>query len=111
MRTTTLELSGQWVPPAPHTINVAACNTHQAIVSYGGNTLVYLEIQGQDLKELGYEPGSWASLVGLLFLYFYPDFSWLLIFFFRRVTMENDIACLDISPLGMVPYITPLSKI
>eukprot|EP00026_Physarum_polycephalum_P001286 Phypoly_transcript_01287.p1 GENE.Phypoly_transcript_01287~~Phypoly_transcript_01287.p1 ORF type:complete len:1113 (+),score=155.47 Phypoly_transcript_01287:258-3341(+) len=67
---TTLQLSGQWVPPAPHSINVAACNSGQVIVSYGGNTLVYLEIQGQTLKELG------------------------------QATMENDISCLDISPLG-----------
>ncbi len=62
---TTLALSGQWNPPASNTINVAACNPHQVLVSYGGNTLVYLEIQGQELKEIRYKRKRGKSGVGI----------------------------------------------
>ncbi len=60
----------EWAPPADVQINHASCNASQVVVALGGGTLVYLELHGRALKETG------------------------------RVTLEHEVACVNITPLA-----------
>eukprot|EP01112_Ceratiomyxa_fruticulosa_P020970 TRINITY_DN7283_c0_g1_i2.p1 TRINITY_DN7283_c0_g1~~TRINITY_DN7283_c0_g1_i2.p1 ORF type:complete len:1042 (-),score=227.88 TRINITY_DN7283_c0_g1_i2:442-3567(-) len=62
-------VNSTWSPPQGSSINLASCNKSQVLISIGGNTVIYLEIQGTEFKEIS------------------------------RKVLEHEIACLDVSPL------------
>lgn len=66
----TFALCSTWSPPQGSRITVAAANPTQVVVATSGGVLVYLEVQGQELVAVA------------------------------QVTMDHEIACVDITPVG-----------
>eukprot|EP01114_Cavostelium_apophysatum_P022802 TRINITY_DN8377_c0_g1_i1.p1 TRINITY_DN8377_c0_g1~~TRINITY_DN8377_c0_g1_i1.p1 ORF type:complete len:965 (-),score=280.18 TRINITY_DN8377_c0_g1_i1:487-3381(-) len=66
----TQELTTKWAPPGNNKINVASCVNSQVLVALGGGHLVYIEILGKEINVVS------------------------------EVTLEHEIACVNISPLG-----------
>ncbi|KAK1280307.1 DNA damage-binding protein 1 [Acorus gramineus] len=64
------QLLHQWVAPTGFSINVATANATQVLLATGGGKLVYLEIGDGKLTEV------------------------------KHVTLEYEISCLDINPIG-----------
>lgn len=68
VNSSTLQLVTKWKSPSK--INVASCTSNQIVLGIGGGVLIYLEVQGNQLKEIS------------------------------KVTLEHDISCVNINPLG-----------
>ncbi|KAK1282340.1 DNA damage-binding protein 1 [Acorus calamus] len=64
------QLLQQWVAPPGYSINVATSNETQILLATGGSNLVYMEIGDGKLIEI------------------------------KHITLEYEISCLDISPIG-----------
>ncbi|KAK1309389.1 DNA damage-binding protein 1 [Acorus calamus] len=64
------QLLQQWVAPPGYSINVATANETQILLATGGSNLVYMEIGDGKLIEM------------------------------KHITLEYEISCLDISPIG-----------
>ncbi|KAF9902706.1 DNA damage-binding protein 1a [Lobosporangium transversale] len=64
-------LIAEWKPPSGQLISVASMNPMQCVVAVAGQTLVYLDIGSEEIREVG------------------------------RTTFENEIACIDITPIDV----------
>jgi len=60
----------EWFPPEGQRITVAAGNAHQVVLATGGSTLIYLKVSGTSVEEV------------------------------KRTESSQEIACLNVSPLG-----------
>lgn len=80
-------LLAEWKPATDKNISVVACNTSQIVLSTG-SALYYLEIHPNELILKGYVDSS------------FPLNHYSHICFFRNTTLDVEVACLDISPLG-----------
>lgn len=91
----TKQLVSEWKQPLEKSISVVACNQTQVICATGSD-LYYLEITEGALVQKGYIKSHTELFISLYFGLISHLTGRIL---FRHVTLEHEVACLDITPL------------